>query len=72
MAPRTSPDTDCPGTAYYSPKTRSLIIKCAGETWLGAERLRTQDRAMLEAKEWWNGVKGMGWVKDGVFRFSLQ
>lgn len=65
-APETSSK---PGTAYYSPKTKSLIIKCAEETWLSVERLQTQDRVMLEAKEWWNGVKGMGWVKEGVFGF---
>lgn len=52
-----------PGTAYYySPKTRSLVVKCADDKWLGVEKLQTQDRAMLGAKEWWNGMKGMGWV----------
>jgi len=63
----------CPGTAYYSPKTRSLVVRCAEGTWLSVERLRTQDRAMMEAKEWWNGVKGMGWVRDDdglTFRFD--
>ncbi|KAN0100209.1 Formyl transferase [Tylopilus felleus] len=66
--PVTSSKSECPGTAYYSPETRSLVIKCAEGTWLSVERLQTQDRAMLEAKEWWNGVKGMGWVQDGLLR----
>ena len=70
VAPVTSSGTECPGTAYYSPITRSLVVKCAEGTWLSVERLQTQDRAMLEAKEWWNGVKGMGWVKDRAFIFS--
>lgn len=63
-------ETERPGTASYSPKTRSLVIKCAEGTWLSVERLQTQDRAVLDAKEWWNGVKGMGWVKQDVFRFG--
>ena len=58
------------GTAYYSPKTRSLVVQCAEGTWLSVERLQTQDRAMMEAREWWNGVKGIGWVRDGLFRFG--
>ncbi|KAF8559913.1 Formyltransferase [Imleria badia] len=61
--------SECPGTAYYSPKTRTLVVKCAEETWLSVERLQTQDRAMTEAREWWNGIKGMGWVTE-VFRFK--
>ncbi|KAF8131646.1 formyl transferase [Boletus edulis] len=62
---------ECPGTAYYSPKTRSLVVRCAEGTWLSVERLQTQDRAMMGAKEWWNGVKGMGWVRDdGLFRLD--
>ncbi|KAG8219398.1 Dopey, N-terminal-domain-containing protein [Butyriboletus roseoflavus] len=70
LPPATSPEGECPGTAYYSRKTRSLVVKCAEGTWLSVERLQTQDRAMLEAKEWWNGVQGMGWDQEGVFRFK--
>jgi methionyl-tRNA formyltransferase len=70
LAPVTSSETECPGTTYYSSHTGSLVVKCAEGTWLSVKRLQTQDRAILEAKEWWNGVKGMGWVKDGLFRFS--
>ena len=65
-----SSESECPGTAYYSRKTRTLIVKCAEGTWLSVERLQTQDRAMMEAREWWNGIKGMGWVAEGVFRFK--
>lgn len=64
--------TECPGTACYSPKTNSLVVKCAEGTWLSVDKLQTQDRAMLEAKEWWNGVKGMGWVQDGLFGFGCN
>lgn len=69
VAPAPCAETECPGTAYYSGRTGSLVVKCAEGTWLSVERLQTQDRAMLEAKEWWNGVKGLGWVKEGVLRF---
>ncbi|KAF8842970.1 Formyltransferase [Paxillus ammoniavirescens] len=63
-------DGESPGTACYSPQTNSLLVMCADETWLSVERLQTQDKAILKAKEWWNGVKGMGWVKEGRFQLS--
>ena len=59
-----------PGTAVYSPKAGTLLVACADREVLSVERLQTQDRAMLRAKEWWNGVKGMGLVRDQVFRFG--
>ncbi|KAG6335125.1 hypothetical protein ID866_3965 [Astraeus odoratus] len=59
-----------PGTAKYSSTNKMLLVACAGGELLGVERLQTQDRAMLGAKDWWNGVKGMGLVKEGVFKFD--
>ena len=59
-----------PGTAVYSPKAGTLLVACADREVLSVERLQTQGRAMLRAKEWWNGVKGMGLVRDQVFRFG--
>ncbi|KAF9225926.1 Formyltransferase [Gyrodon lividus] len=66
----TSLEGESPGIAHYSPQTKSLFVMCADGTWLSVERLQTQDKAILMAKEWWNGVKSMGWVKNGRFRFS--
>ncbi|KAF9239790.1 hypothetical protein BU15DRAFT_61719 [Melanogaster broomeanus] len=65
-----SPEDESPGTASYSPQRKSLLVNCADRTRLSVERLQTQDKAMLTAKEWWNGVKGMGLVKDGRYQFS--
>lgn len=59
-----------PGTALYSPKANALLVACAGGEVLSIDRLQTQDRATSRAKDWWNGVKGMGLVKDRVFRFG--
>ncbi|KIK98613.1 hypothetical protein PAXRUDRAFT_823721 [Paxillus rubicundulus Ve08.2h10] len=63
-------DGESPGIACYSSQTKSLLVTCADKTWLSVDRLQTQDKAILKAKEWWNGVKGMGWVKEGRFQFS--
>ncbi|KAL4067027.1 formyl transferase [Scleroderma yunnanense] len=60
----------CPGTAKYLPHADALLVTCAGGEVLSVDRLQTQDRAMLRAKDWWNGVKGMGLVKDGIFSFN--
>ncbi|KAH7887018.1 Formyltransferase [Phlebopus sp. FC_14] len=59
-----------PGATVYSPRTKNLLVACAGGEWLSVERLQTQDRAMVQAREWWNGIKGMGWVNDGRFQFG--
>ncbi|KIJ62160.1 hypothetical protein HYDPIDRAFT_94960 [Hydnomerulius pinastri MD-312] len=65
-------EDDGPGTAQYSPQTKSMLVKCADGMWLSVERLQTQDRVMVKAKEWWNGLKGNGLVKDGRFRFGRE
>lgn len=59
-----------PGAALYLPKANAFLVACMGGEVLSIDRLQTQDRAMLTAKDWWNGVKGMGLVKDRVFRFG--
>lgn len=46
-----------PGDATYDPQTRSLIVKCAGQTFIAVTRLQTENRREAVAHEWWNGVK---------------
>ncbi|CDO77078.1 hypothetical protein BN946_scf184473.g22 [Trametes cinnabarina] len=45
------------GTALYHPPTDSLVVRCAERTFLSVPMVRQQDRNLLKAKEWWNGVK---------------
>ncbi|KAI6168420.1 Formyltransferase [Pisolithus thermaeus] len=63
-------DSMCPGGARYSSTAKKLIVSCAGGSLLGVDKLQTQDRAILTAREWWNGLKGMELVKDGTFTFG--
>ncbi|KAI0316318.1 formyl transferase [Amylostereum chailletii] len=67
--PEKRPRTTVPGLAYYDRATGCVAIACAGETVLGVGRLKRQDKALLGAKEWWNGEGKYtedGW---GVLRF---
>lgn len=57
-----------PGWAVYSPHTRTVLINCADREWLSVLKLKTQDRALLAAKEWWNGVKGLGLLHEGMLK----
>ncbi|KAG2069183.1 Formyltransferase [Suillus decipiens] len=57
-----------PGWAVYSPHTRTVLINCADRGWLSVLKLKTQDRALLAAKEWWNGIKGLGLLHEGMLK----
>ncbi|KZT01238.1 Formyltransferase [Laetiporus sulphureus 93-53] len=46
-----------PGLATYDPRTQSLIIRCADDSFLAVPQVKQQDRSLLKAKEWWNGVR---------------
>ncbi|KAJ8481858.1 hypothetical protein ONZ51_g5716 [Trametes cubensis] len=45
------------GAAIFHPPTKSLVVRCANHTYLSVPMVRQQDRHILQAKEWWNGVK---------------
>ncbi|EPQ52095.1 Formyltransferase [Gloeophyllum trabeum ATCC 11539] len=45
------------GAAIYDSHSRSILIRCAGDTVLSTGKVKQQDRVMLDAKEWWNGWK---------------
>lgn len=31
--------------------------------------MKQEGRTLMEAKDWWNGVKGLGLVQDGELKF---
>ena len=53
---------------YHKP-SRSLIIRCAGDSVLSVPLMKQEGRTLMEAKDWWNGVKGLGLVQDGELKF---
>ncbi|KAH9946879.1 Formyltransferase [Amylocystis lapponica] len=46
-----------PGLAIYHATSASLLIRCASDSILAVPQVKQQDRALLKAKEWWNGVR---------------
>src|SRR5580693_8147122 len=46
------------GITTYHPPTRTLLIACAGGSVLSVPRVKQEGKALLDAKEWWNGAKG--------------
>ena len=45
------------GFGIYDRKgTGCLVIGCRGETYLGIRSIKQENRALLEAREWWNGL----------------
>ncbi|PCH35390.1 Formyltransferase [Wolfiporia cocos MD-104 SS10] len=46
-----------PGVAIYHPPSESLLIRCALDSIIAVPQVKQQDRSLLKAKEWWNGVR---------------
>ncbi|KAH9933745.1 formyl transferase [Fomitopsis serialis] len=46
-----------PGTAVYDRTVNSLLVRCASDTVLSVPQVKQQDRTLLKAKDWWNGVR---------------
>ncbi|EPS95268.1 hypothetical protein FOMPIDRAFT_1038584 [Fomitopsis schrenkii] len=46
-----------PGTAIYDRAADALLIRCASDTVLAVSEVKQQDRTLLKAREWWNGVR---------------
>lgn len=51
-----------PGAARYDEQAGSLLIRCADDTVLSVSRIKQEGKALVNAKDWWNGVKGLGLV----------
>ncbi|KZT71902.1 Formyltransferase [Daedalea quercina L-15889] len=46
-----------PGTATFDRSANALLIRCASDTILSVPQVKQQDRTLLKAREWWNGVR---------------
>lgn len=62
--------SDVPGTARYHVPTNSMVIRCADGSVLQVPKVKQQAKALLDARDWWNGVKGLGMVSNGELRFQ--
>ncbi|EGO29606.1 hypothetical protein SERLADRAFT_359551 [Serpula lacrymans var. lacrymans S7.9] len=58
--PKSSPSVPLPplAIAHYHAPSRTLLIQCAQDTYLSVAQIKQQDRALLGARDWFNGVKG--------------
>ncbi|KAG6840469.1 hypothetical protein C0991_006495 [Blastosporella zonata] len=63
------PLSDVPGTATFQKSTRTVIVRCADGSVLSVPMIRQQDKALMESKDWWNGAKSLGLVKNGELTF---
>ncbi|KAF8636913.1 hypothetical protein AX17_003164 [Amanita inopinata Kibby_2008] len=51
-----------PGSARYDAQANSVLIRCAEDTVLSVPQLKQEGKGLVAAKDWWNGVKGLGLV----------
>ncbi|KAF8068753.1 formyl transferase [Lyophyllum atratum] len=58
-----------PGTSTFQKSTRTLVIRCADGSVLSVPLMKQEGKALMEAKDWWNGAKGLGLVHDGELKF---
>jgi len=57
-----------PGAACLH-QTHGLLIRCKDSTVVEVTKLKQEGKRETSAKDWWNGVKGMGIVVDSVLMF---
>ncbi|PFH49327.1 hypothetical protein AMATHDRAFT_147871 [Amanita thiersii Skay4041] len=58
-----------PGATRYDKQAKSLLIRCAEDTMLSVPRVKQEGKALVPAKDWWNGVKGLGLVDVDQIQF---
>ncbi|KAK2461195.1 hypothetical protein APHAL10511_006722 [Amanita phalloides] len=51
-----------PGATRYDTQAGALLIRCADDTVLSVLGVKQEGKSLIAAKEWWNGVKGLGLV----------
>ncbi|THV04772.1 Formyltransferase [Dendrothele bispora CBS 962.96] len=59
-----------PGRARFSKPDNSLLIRCAGDTVLNVPRVKQEGKALLNARDWWNGAKSLGLVQNNEISFD--
>ncbi|KAF9500696.1 Formyltransferase [Pleurotus eryngii] len=59
------------GTAVFDAHFRGggLLIRCAEGSLLHVPRVKQENKTLLLASEWWNGVKGLGLVVNEQIKF---
>jgi methionyl-tRNA formyltransferase len=58
---------ELPGDAIYDHSSRSIIVRCAGQTEIYVTRLQQENKRVLGAKDFWNGIRPEG-LKNGILR----
>ena len=56
-----------PGDAIYDHPSSSVVVRCAGQTEISVRLLQQENRRVLGAKDFWNGVRPEG-LKNGILR----
>ncbi|KAF8498844.1 Formyltransferase [Gautieria morchelliformis] len=54
-----------PGDAIYDHSSRSIVVRCAEQTEISVTLLQQENKRVLKAKDFWNGVRPEG-LKDGI------
>jgi len=57
-----------PGDATYNPRDKSLVIRCARDTYVRVAAVKQEGRNLLPVSEWWNGVPP-AWQQTGLVKF---
>ncbi|KAF8583278.1 Formyltransferase [Ramaria rubella] len=56
-----------PGDAVYDHFTQSIIIRCAGQTEISVTLLQQENKRVLRAHDFWNGIRPEG-LQDGILK----
>ncbi|KAK7462753.1 Methionyl-tRNA formyltransferase [Stygiomarasmius scandens] len=59
-----------PGRARLSKPDNALLIRCAGDTILSVPRVKQEGKALLSARDWWNGANSLGLVYNNEVEFD--
>ena len=58
-----------PGKAIFVKETGSLRICCASHSYIAVPFVKQQDRSLVPAKEWWNGIRPEWKDDEGAIMF---
>ena len=58
-----------PGDAIYDHPSRSVVVRCAGQTEISVKLLQQENKRVLGAKDFWNGVRPEG-LTNGILRLD--
>lgn len=55
------------GDAIYDPHTQSLIVRCAGQTEISVTLVQQENKRVLGANDFWNGIRPDG-LQHGILK----